>query len=75
MAKAKDESLPNAIPMGLSQPAQRALANAGYTRLEQLSKVTEAEVAQLHGIGPNALDQLRRAMAAIGLSYKKPKSS
>jgi hypothetical protein len=29
----------------------------------------EAEVKKLHGIGPNALAQLRRALAAHGLSF------
>jgi len=53
----------------LSAPAQRALAGAGYSRLEQLSKVTESEIMQLHGIGKNALQQLRQALAAKGLSF------
>ena len=53
----------------LSQPAQRALAGAGYTRLEQLTKVSEAEIKQLHGIGPSALTQLRRALEERGLSF------
>ena len=46
---------PRAWPDKLAQPARRALANAGFTRLEQLSAVSEAELAHLHGIGPNAL--------------------
>ena len=53
----------------LSAPAQRALNAAGVYRLEQLTKVHEAEIARLHGIGPNALKQLRRALAANGLSF------
>ena len=53
----------------LSAPARRALAAAGIQRLEQLTTVREAEIAQLHGIGPNALQQLRRALAANGLSF------
>ncbi|MFN8447158.1 MAG: DNA-binding protein [Anaerolineae bacterium] len=55
----------------LSAPARRALAGAGYTRLEQLSAVSEAEIARLHGVGPNALDQLRRALAERGLSFRE----
>jgi hypothetical protein len=57
------------FPAGLSNPAQRALASAGYSRLEQLSAVSEAEIAKLHGIGPNALAKLRDALAARGLSF------
>ncbi len=52
----------------LSQPALRALANAGYTHLEQLAGVGEAELAKLHGMGPNALGKLKEALAEIGLS-------
>ena len=54
----------------LSAPAHRALANAGYTRLAQLAKVTEKELLQLHGIGPSALPPLRAALAAKGLAFK-----
>lgn len=57
------------LPPRLAKPAVRALHNAGYTRLEQLTKVTEAEIAVLHGIGPNALLQLKEAMGARGLSF------
>ncbi len=55
----------------LAAPAQRALAGAGYQRLEQLTHVSEAEVAKLHGIGPNALAALRQALAAKGLAFKR----
>ena len=57
------------LPKGLAAPARRALAGAGYQRLAQLSKVSEAEIKQLHGIGPNALKQLRAALKAKGLSF------
>lgn len=63
------------LPKGLASPARRALAAAGYSRLEQLSKVSEAEVKQLHGIGPNAIKQLSRALAAKGLSFKDGRRS
>jgi predicted flap endonuclease-1-like 5' DNA nuclease len=53
----------------LAAPAQRALAGAGYSRLDQLAKVSEDEIKQLHGIGPNALKELRRALKAKGLSF------
>jgi len=57
------------LPIELAAPARRALVGAGYLRLEQLTRLSEAEVKQLHGIGPNALKQLRRALAAKGLSF------
>ncbi len=57
------------LPKALAAPARRALAGAGYHRLDQLVEVSEAEVKQLHGIGPKALDQLRLALAAKDLSF------
>ncbi|MCC7450077.1 MAG: DNA-binding protein [Anaerolineae bacterium] len=57
------------LPKGLSAPARRALTGAGYTRLEQLTVVTEADIKKLHGIGPNAIKQLRLALEANGLSF------
>jgi hypothetical protein len=62
------------LPIGLSAPARRALDGAGYSRLEQLSRVSEAEIKRLHGIGPNALKQLRQALEAKGLSFADGKS-
>jgi len=57
------------LPKELAQPARRALAAAGIQRLKQLTKFSEGEIKQLHGIGPNALEQLRRALGAKGLSF------
>ncbi len=59
----------NDLPTGLAKPAQRALAGAGYTRLEQFTRISEDDVLKLHGMGPKALDQLRRALAARGQSF------
>lgn len=53
----------------LAAPAQRALAGAGVATFEQLAARTEAEVAALHGMGPNALKKLREALAERGLSF------
>jgi hypothetical protein len=55
----------------LAAPAQRALAAANIQRLEQLTHFTEADIKQLHGIGPNALNTLRQALVAKGLSFKE----
>ena len=57
------------LPPGLSQPALRALSGAGVTRLKQLTRFSEGEIKRLHGIGPNALEKLRHALAAGGLAY------
>jgi hypothetical protein len=57
------------FPAGLSKPAQRALANAGYTDLEQLTQVSAAELGKLHGMGPKAIDLLRGALAEHELAF------
>ncbi len=53
----------------LSAPAHRALAGAGISRPKQLTRVSEAEIKQLHGIGAKAVDELRSALAAKGWSF------
>ena len=55
----------------LAKPAQRALHNAGLFSLEHLSTITEKELGQLHGIGPNALKEIKETLVANGLSFKK----
>lgn len=63
----------NDLPDALSRPARRALDEAGYRRLEQLAGISEAKVKQFHGIGPTAIDQLRRALDDKGLSFADEK--
>ena len=66
----KQSNMPeNDLPK-LSAPAHRALAAAGVRQLKDLTKFSEAEVKKWHGIGPNAMRQLRRAMDEKGLSFK-----
>lgn len=62
------------FPAGLSAPARRALGGAGYVRLEQLARVSEAELKKLHGMGPKAIDLLRAALEEKGLSFADRKS-
>ena len=59
----------NDLPAGIAQPALRALAGAGYFQLDQLTRVTEEELKQLHGVGPKALELLRRALHERGLQF------
>jgi DNA-directed RNA polymerase alpha subunit len=66
-----DSTLPvNDFPADLAQPARRALAEAGIQNLPQLAQFSEAEIRRLHGIGPNALEKLRRVLAKKGLSFR-----
>jgi DNA-directed RNA polymerase alpha subunit len=57
------------LPTNLSNPARRALEAAGYLRLEQIAKLSEAEILKLHGVGPKTLEPVRRALAEKGLSF------
>lgn len=56
------------IPAGVAAPARRALIGAGWTRLDQLTAVTERELRALHGMGPKAIGVLRAALRERGLS-------
>lgn len=58
------------FPHGIGNPARSALEHAGYTKLKQLTKVSEAELGQLHGMGPKALGILRETLEAKGWSFK-----
>lgn len=64
-----DQHPASGLPAKLSNPARRALAGAGITRLDQLTTHREAEIMQLHGMGPKGITQLREALAARGLSF------
>jgi DNA-directed RNA polymerase alpha subunit len=68
MKDAAQDSTNSDFPKELASPARRALAAAGYTQLTQLAQVSEEHLLNLHGIGPNAIRQLRRALAEKGLS-------
>lgn len=58
------------FPPGLSQPALRALAVAGFTHLEQLADIREVDLARLHGVGPKAVRILREALQTRNLSFR-----
>ena len=57
------------FPHNIGNPARQALEVAGYTKLKQLTKVTEAELGKLHGMGPKALRILRETLEAKGMSF------
>jgi hypothetical protein len=67
--KEQNDHQENILPK-LSAPAQRALAASGVRDLEDLTRFSEAEVKKWHGIGPNAMEQLRRALQEQGLSFR-----
>ena len=67
------DRLENDLPKGLAAPARLALSKAGIQSLQQLTAFSEKRVAELHGIGPNAIAQLRQALHAKGMSFAKDK--
>ena len=66
-----DERPGSDLPVAIGNPARRALANAGLTRLEHLTTVTERETGQLHGVGPKAIRILTAALAEQGLAFRE----
>lgn len=57
------------LPAGLAQPALRALTAAGYSNLDQLTRVREGDLAKLHGMGPKAIGSIREALKKRGQSF------
>jgi DNA-directed RNA polymerase alpha subunit len=64
-----DDAEKTPFPAGLAKPALRALDAAGYTHLEQLTAVSEADLLKLHGMGPRAVETLRQALRARGMMF------
>lgn len=67
---AKQVAETNSFGVKLAAPAQRALAGAGIKSLKDLSRLTEKEFSDLHGIGPNAIKQLKQALKERKLQFK-----
>jgi len=57
----------------LAKPAQRAIQNEGITTIEQLSKYSEREFSELHGIGKNAMNIIKQTMGENGLTFSQKK--
>lgn len=58
----------------IGAPATRALNAEGYTQLKQLTKLSETELLQLHGVGPKAIRILKEALRSKGWSFKQAKA-
>ncbi len=57
------------LPSGLGAPADRALAAAGITSVEDVAAWREPVLSGLHGVGPRAVAGLRIALARAGLDF------
>lgn len=58
------------LPGNIGKPATRALSQAGYRTLADVSRLTEAGLLDLHGVGPKAVRLLREALSMKGLALK-----
>jgi predicted flap endonuclease-1-like 5' DNA nuclease len=65
----EDAAEPTEFPHGIGKVARRELALNGYTRYEQLTKVSAAELLRIHGIGPKAIRILAEELATRGLAF------
>ena len=59
------------FPAGIAKPTLRPLFAAGITKLDQLTEVTEDQLANLHAIGSKAAASLPAALKLIELDLKQ----
>ncbi len=59
----------NILLQKLAKPAQRAIQNEGITTIEQLSKYSEKEFSELHGIGKNSINIIKQTLKENGISF------
>jgi hypothetical protein len=57
----------------IGAPARRAFEAAGLTTLVKVSRQTEAQLLELHGVGPRAIKLLQPFLEAEGLKLAKEK--
>ncbi|HTN91510.1 MAG TPA: helix-hairpin-helix domain-containing protein [Sorangium sp.] len=61
----------SALPKGIGKPATRALASVGISRLDQVARLSEAQLLALHGVGPKAVGVIKAALEAQGKSLAR----
>ena len=55
----------------LAAPARRALENNGISTLQQLSKYTEKEILNFHGMGKTSIPKLKKMLTENKMAFKK----
>ncbi|WP_018156414.1 hypothetical protein [Demetria terragena] len=58
------------LPTAIGRPATRALLGAGITSLDDLTRRTRRQVADLHGVGPKAIRLLEDELVDRGSSFR-----
>ena len=56
--------------LGLAAPARRALVNAKLLKLNDLKKITEIDLKELHGMGPRTLKVLKAEMRKLKITFR-----
>ena len=57
------------FPHGIGRVAKRELALNGYTRYDQLTKTTAADLLKIHGVGKKAVSILGEELAKRGQTF------
>ena len=55
--------------IGLSGPARRALVQAKLYRVSDLRKISERDLAELHGMGKSAMARIKQIMLAKKINF------
>lgn len=63
------------LPTTIGRPATSALEVVRITTLEGLTKLTEKELAALHGVGPKAIGILKQCLEENGMCLAAPEGS
>jgi len=67
----EDEGKPENSFLGfIAAPARRALERENIKTLADLSKWTERDILNLHGMGPGTIPKLKKALRENGYSFK-----
>jgi predicted flap endonuclease-1-like 5' DNA nuclease len=64
-----EESTATEFPRSIGKVAARELANAGYTRFHQLTRISRKSLLAIHGVGPKALKILEEELRRRGLGF------
>jgi predicted flap endonuclease-1-like 5' DNA nuclease len=67
--RASDSHPTTKLTPRMGKLATRELANHGYTRYDQLTRVSAVELLRIHGIGPKAIRILDEELAGRGLAF------
>ena len=55
--------------IGLAAPARRALVEARLYRVSDLRKISEQDLADLHGMGKSAMARIKQIMRAKKITF------